>query len=327
MEDMEIDQIVDIPDTPDRLSTRHFGRRYAGNSDGCVNEKGERVPPVAESSKNGRLAFCLSKSSNSGGMNNRIDASSSNNSHASQNAPIFRRFQTEKSLNKEFAHTSGSERTEKGKNVCPELPSKSSFNSGRGVTFFDLTKENEQPQNLRPFFSHHGHGSKDNATDAKKDGKRIIENSPISCIPDSSNTSSNALRGKCKIDDKSHLFSNTAVDRGKSIDLSNDSQQKTEKHVSLSPRLVAVPRFRGQKRLVRNGCISPYNIAARAKQSVEQNDVEQSHVVADVSSNTSHMSINDIVADERSGYRMKGKEFFMHPSSVHDVRTIKTAGR
>ncbi|KAK4266298.1 hypothetical protein QN277_027242 [Acacia crassicarpa] len=322
MEDMEIDQIVDVPDTPDRLTTRHVGRKYAGNPDVCVNEKGERVPPVAESSTNGSLAFCLPKSSNSGEMNNCIAASSSNNSFASRKAPIFRRSQTEKSFSKEFAHMAGSEKMKEGKNICLKFPSKSSSSGNRGVTVFDLTEENGQPQKLKPFFSHHG--LKDNATETKKDGKASFGNSPIFCIPDSPNTSSNALRGKCKIDDKQHLCSNITVDRGKSIDLSSDSQQKTEKQVSLSPHLITAPGFRGQKRLVRNGCISPYNIAARAKQSAEQNDVEQRHAGEDVSSNTTpHMSINDIVAEERSS--MKGKELFIHPSSGHDARTIKAA--
>ncbi|XP_028773494.1 LOW QUALITY PROTEIN: uncharacterized protein LOC114730567 [Neltuma alba] len=324
MEDMEIDQIVDVPDTPERLTNRHFGRKYAGNPDVCVNEKGERAPPVAENSKNGRLAFCLSKSSNSGEMNNCIAASPSNNSCASQNAPIFRRSQADKSFSKEFAYTAGSEKMEKGKNICLKFPSNSSSGGDGGVTVFDLTEENGQPQKLKPFFSRQG--LNDNATETKKDGKANTGKSPISCIPDSSNISSNVLRGKCKIDDKTNPCSNVTVDRGKSIDLSSDSHQKTEKQVSLSPRLITAPRFRGQKRLVRNGCISPYNIAARAKQSAEQNDVEQGHVVDDVSGNTtSHASINDIVAEERSSNRVKGKGLFIHPSSVHDARTINTA--
>ncbi|XP_054807177.1 uncharacterized protein LOC129309578 isoform X2 [Prosopis cineraria] len=320
MDDMEIDQIVDVPDTPDRLTTRRVGRKYVGNPDVCVNEKGERVPPVAENS-NGRLTFCLSNDSNSGEMNKCMAASPSNNSYTSQNDPIFRRSQTDKFFSKDFAHT---EKMEKGKNICLKFPSKSSSNGYGGVTLFDLTEENGQPQKPKPYFSHHG--LKDNATETKKDVKASIRNSSITCIPDSSNASSNALPGRCKIDDETLPCSNITVDRGKSIVLSSDSQQKTGKQAALSPCLLTAPRFRGHKRLVRNGCISPYNIAARAKQSAEQNDVEQSRVVDDVSSNTtSHVSINDIVAEDRSSSRVKGKELFIHPSIVHNARTIETA--
>ncbi|KAF7837344.1 E3 ubiquitin-protein ligase SDIR1 [Senna tora] len=181
MEDMEIDQIVDVPDTPDRLNTRHGGRKYV----------------------------CDPDNSNSGEMNSCI-----------------------------------------------------------------------APQKPRPLFAHLG--LKDNATENKKEHKTSTGNSPIPCIPDSSSASSNTFVGKCKIESKTLPCSNISVDRGKSIDQSSNSQEKTEKQTSLPPHLLAAPRVRGQKRLVRNGCISPHNIAARAKQSAEQNiqrtnDVEQRH--------------------------------------------------
>lgn len=328
---MEIDQIVDVPDTPDRLATRHVGRQYVANPDVYENEKRDRGFPVVENGKNGRQAIFPLKNSNSDEIKNCMAVSPSKKSYTTQIAPIFRRSQTDKFFGHQSTLSNGSEKMEKGKDICAKFPSRSSSRGCGGVAVFDLTEENGQPQKQKQVFSHHV--LKDNATESKKELKASIENSPISCIPDSSNTSSNAFAGKCKIDDKTLPCSNISVDRGKSIDLSSDSQQKTEKQTSLPPRLLSAPRFRGQKRLVRNGCISPHNIAARVKQSAEQNsqrtnDVEQSHAGDAVSNNTvSLTAINDIVADERSGSRVKGKELFIHPSSAHDAGTIHTARR
>ncbi|TKY53603.1 hypothetical protein E2542_SST25140 [Spatholobus suberectus] len=176
-----------------------------------------------------------------------------------------------------------------------------------------------QFQQLKPGFSHCG--ARDNATEDKKALKASIGNSLLPYIADSSNTSRSAFTGKCKLDNKTLPGPNISVDRGKSISLSNDSQSQNEKQVSLPPHVSTTPRGRGHKRLVRNGCISPHNIAARAKQLAEQSshqtkDVEQSHAGHSVSNNTvSSHSVDDIVTEERGTGRVKGKEVLFHPSS------------
>lgn len=303
---MEIDHIVDVPDTPDRLNARHRDRRYVGNP-----EKRERAFPVA-----GEISSC----------SNYRTVSQSEKSYPSQNAPIFRRAQTEKVFGLGTTHPNGAEKMEKGKAICSKFPSKSSHHGPTSV--LDLTDENGQFQQLKPAFSHHG--SRDNATEDKKEMEASIGNSSLPFITDSSNTSRNAFTGKCKLDNKTLPGPNIFMDRGKIISLSNDcqSQPKTEKQVSLPPR------GRGHKKLVRNGCISPQNIASRAKQAAEQsglqtNYVEQSDAGHSVSSNTlSPISVDDIVAEERDSGKGKGKEVLMHPSS-HGLNagTIQTTSR
>ncbi|KAJ1397092.1 Zinc finger, RING-type [Sesbania bispinosa] len=300
-EDMEIDHIVDVPDTPDRLNAGHDNRKYVGNP-----EKRERTFSAANEMSN---------------CSNYITVSPSDKSHPSKNAPIFRRAQTEKfsGLGTSTTHSNGTERVDKGKTISSKFPSKSSHHGP--ISILDLTGENRQFQQRKPTFSHRG--SRDNTTENKKVPKLSIGNSSLPFITDSSNTSSNAFTGKCKLDDKTLPGPNIAMDRGKSISLSNDShsQSKTEKQVSLPPCLSTTPRGRGHKRLVRNGCISPQNIATRAKQSVEQsslqtNHVEQNHSGHSVSSNTmSPISIDDIVSEKRDSGRRKGKEVLIHPSS------------
>ncbi|KAK7344640.1 hypothetical protein VNO77_14514 [Canavalia gladiata] len=298
-EDMEIDHIVDIPDTPDRLTVRRDDRRYFGNL-----EKRERVFTVADEMNNG---------------SNYITLSPSEKSYRSHNAPLFRRAQTEKFSGLGGTQSNGTEKMEKGKTISSKFPSKPLHHGP--ISALDLTEENRQFQQLKPTFSHHG--SRDSTTENKKELKASIGNSSLPFVDDSSNTSRNAFTGKCKLDNKMLPGPNVSVDRGKSISLSNDSQSQSlnEKHVSFPPCPSTTSRGRGHKRLVRNGCISPHNIASRAKQSAEQSshqtgDVEQSHAGHSAYSNTvSSTSVNDIVAEERGSGRAKGKQVHIPSSS------------
>ncbi|XP_061361825.1 uncharacterized protein LOC133305585 [Gastrolobium bilobum] len=297
-EDMEIDHIVDVPDTPDRLTVRHDDRKYVGNP-----EKRERAFPVAD-----EMNSC----------SNYIAVYPSEKSYPSQNAPIFRRAQTEKNFGPKTEHSNGAGKMEKGKTISSKFPSKSSHHGP--ISVLDLTKENGQFQPLKPSFSHRG-------------SRESIGNTSLPFISDSSDTSRNAFTGKCKLDNKTLPGRNISMDRGKSISLSNDShaQSKTDRQESLPPRFSTAPRSRGHKRLVRNGCISPHNIASRAKQSAEQsshqtNDVEHSLSGHSVSSITmSPITVDDIVAEGRGSGRVKGKEVLIHPSSQElNAGTIHT---
>ncbi|ESW17403.1 hypothetical protein PHAVU_007G236500 [Phaseolus vulgaris] len=279
-EDMKIDQIVEVPDTPDRITVRGDDQKRL-----CNPEKRGRALNAAVEMNN---STCTT-------------SSPSEKSYPSQNAPIFRRGQTK--------HSNGAEKMEKGKNISSKVSSKS---SRRGISVLDLTEENGASQQLKPAFSLGA--SRDHATEAKKAPKATIGNSLLPAISDSSVTSRNPFTGICKLPG-----SNTSVDRGKGISLSRDSQSQNEKQVSLPPFVSTSPQGRGHKRLVRNGCILPINIATRAKQLAEQRnlqteDVQQSHADHVLSSNTvSPNSVDDIVARERCNGRGKGKEVLIPP--------------
>ncbi|KAL5067009.1 hypothetical protein RYX36_017896 [Vicia faba] len=297
-EDMELVPIVDVPDTPDRSNVRNNDRKCVGKP-----ENRERAFPIAGEKSNCSKCIILSP----------------DKPYPSQKSSIFRRAQTEKVFGLGTSRSSGAEKMEKGKTVSSMIPSKSSHHGG--IPVFDLTEENGQLPQPKEAFLHHG--SRSNTIEDKKELKGGIGNSSLPLIADSSNKSRNAATGKCKLDNKTlpgpHLF----MDRGKCIFLSNDSQSqsKGENQVSLPPRFSTAPGCRGHKRLVRNGCISPQNIATRAKQSTEQsssktNNVEQICTGHSVSSNTmSPISVDDIVAEDRDRSRVKGKGLLIHPSS------------
>jgi len=274
-EDMEIDQIVEVPDTPDRITVRGDDQKRLCNPE----KRGRAFNAAVEMNNN----FCTT-------------SSPSEKSYPSQNAPMFRRGQA--------MHSSGAEKMERGKSINSKVSSKSSH---RDIPVLDLTEENGPSQQLKPAFSLGA--SRDHATEDKKAPKAAIGNSLSPAILDSSVTSRNPFTGKCKLPG-----SNTSVDRGKGISLSQDSRSQNDKQVSLPSFVSPSPRGRENKRLVRNGCILPVNIATRAKQLAEQRnlqteDVEQSHADHALSSNAvSPNSVDDIVARERGNGRVKGKE-------------------
>ncbi|CAL0333554.1 unnamed protein product [Lupinus luteus] len=298
MKDIYMDQIVDVPDTPDRLTTRYGNRKYVAKPDVDIM-----------SMNKGDMGFLAADEINN--CSNYITLSSSEKSCPSENGPMFRRAQREKILGRGTTHSNVPKNMDKGKTVVSNSPCKSSHH--RPVSVLRLNEENEKSQQLKSTLS--DCESRNSATGDMKEAKASFGNSSFPFIADSSNEYRNAFRGKCS---KTLSGPNTSVDHGKSIALSSDSHcpQNIEKQVSLNPLLSSSPRGRGQKRLVRNGCISPLNIATRAKQSTGQNihqpfDIEQSHAGHSVSSNTiSPISVDDIVAEE------KGKGVLIHPSSL-----------
>jgi hypothetical protein len=312
-EDMKIVDIVDVPDTPDRPKAGNHAKKCVGNP-----EKRERAFPVAGEISNYNNYIILSPGPD-------------DKPYPSQNAPIFRRAQAEKVYGTGTSHSNGAEKMEKGKTVSSKVSSRSSHHGHFSV--FDLTEKNGQFQQPKPSFSHRG--SRDNTIEDKKEVKASIGNSSSPLITSSSNTSRNAVSGKYEPDNKTLQIPKMFMDRGKSIALSNDSQSqpKVENQLPLPSRLTTAIRGRGHKRLVRNGCISPHNIATRAKQSAEQsspqtNDVEQIFAGNSVSNNTmSPISVDDIVAEERGGGRVKGKGVLIHPSHGASARTIHTDSR
>ncbi|MED6149032.1 hypothetical protein PIB30_058641 [Stylosanthes scabra] len=299
MEPLEVDQIVDIPDTPDRLPTRHVDQKRVQNPD-----KRERGFPAADEMKK---------------FNNYIALSPLETRHPSYNAPIFRKAQTEKTVGLEIAHSIGAEKMERGKTLSSRFPAKSSHHGPRSV--LDFTEENAHSQQLKPAFSHRG--SRDKAVE---DMKELKANTSSRVDADSFT----AFRSKML------PGPNITQDRGKGIALPNDSQPQlnAEKQLSLPPQVSPTPRARGQKRLVRNGCISPVNIANMANQATiegnhQTNEVEEIKAVDLVSSNPiSTINVEDIVAEERGSNRVKGKQVLIHLSSHgHNTGTIRMATR
>jgi hypothetical protein len=352
MEEMDIDEVVDVPDTPDRLAARHIiGKECVGRErnlslaaslrnpdfvDGkCMDGLRGRGRLVNDNGQNRRLVIRSRKNLSNDepkGCGNSLLPSPPENSDASQNAHLFRRPVKDKSFIHKTRHSIGTENMDKGKGICTKFPSKSS-GCEEGTAFSDLTEQNGHTQKPKTVFPH------DACIDLLVEDKRkekilIIDGSSSNRILDSSKTSSNAYKGKEKLEDNASKGPELAVAHGKGANMSNDSQHKTEKQMSKPVQSLTLPRVSGQKRLVRNGCISPHNIATRAKQLAEgqttSSTAKQSPLGAVVSKSTPCLiKINDIVSEDNNSDRVKGKGVVIHPSTSKEQgdKIIHTPGR
>lgn len=308
MEEMDIDQVVDVPDTPDRLAARRsFGKncmeleRNVSSAvdlrtpdfvdEKCMNGLRGRNRLFNDKGQNGKLVIRSQKSirnDESKGSNNSIVHSPSD-PYAPQNACILRRPAKDESYSHKTRHSIGAENMDKEKDTRFMLPSKSSS----------------------------------------------CQEDTLSFISGSSKASSNAYKGKEKLEDDTFKVPGLALALGKGANMSIDSQHETGKQMPVPVSSLTLPRFSGQKRLVRNGCISPLNIATRAKQLAERqvvtsSTVEQSHLGAMVSKSPPCLTnIRDIVSEDNSGDRVKGKGVSIHPSASKEqgANIVCTTGR
>lgn len=101
-------------------------------------------------------------------------------------------------------------------------------------------------------------------------------------------------------------------DRGKGVVIGG--QHKAESNASSLE--ITPPRVNRNKRLVRNGCISPHNIA-KSKQAAEKHNIERVvNMASDGSSST--VDIKDLIAEANDSRRFKGKGLSHHPSFLEE---------
>ncbi|KAL0322642.1 UNVERIFIED_CONTAM: hypothetical protein Sangu_1883500 [Sesamum angustifolium] len=126
-----------------------------------------------------------------------------------------------------------------------------------------------------------------------------------------------ASHGACQgTDNVGRVGSNIAF--GEGVEFVGNNQNKHDGFLSFDP--IASPRINKQKRLVRNGCISPNNIA-KAKQ-LAGKDANSSTTVANnnhgsVASTPPHISVDirELVAEDDDSHTGKGKGVISHPCS------------
>lgn len=334
MEDMDIDQVMDVPDTPDRSAERNIdGRKcdkhdssslasaHSGNSKdkGVLNQLRGRGRLVTENGHSRRLHFRSRESSANSGETeccSKSMVSQLENSSAPKSAHLFRRMRSDGISKHEAKHSIGPQHTNKGKAFCNGFPSKSSACQNDNK-FLDLIGPNGAFKDLLD--EEIGKGSM--ATNGC---------SSLHCIENSPKPSCNTWKGKEKTDNGACDGSGSGIGFREAFDISIDIQPRSEKHVSSSLQYITSPRVSGQKRLVRNGCISPHNIIARAKQLAEQQsssskDVEQNDAKDILSrASPSRMDIKDPIAEINNSSRVKGKSIISHPctSKQHDFGTV-----
>ena len=334
MEDMDIDQVMDVPDTPDRsvkwnvdgrVHDQHesssLASAHPGNSMDKVllNQHRGRGRLVTENRHRRRLHIRSQDISANSGETERCSnprVSESENCSAPKSAQLFRRMRSDGSSKHETKHSIGPQNTNKGKSFCYGFPSKSSPCQNDNK-FLDLIGPD---------------GAFKDLLDEEKRKGSIATNgcSSPSCIEISPKPSCNKWKGKEKTDNGACDGSGSGIGCSEALGTSIDIEPRSEKHVSSPLQRITSPRVSGQKRLVRNGCISPHNIIARAKQLAEQ----QSSSSKDVEANDAkdmllrappcRIDIKDPIAEINNSSRAKGKGVISHPctSKPHDVGTM-----
>lgn len=321
MEHMDIDQIVEVPDTPDRLPNRHvIGRESVGQ---------ERNSPLLDDSRHSNLlcekpmrglrrlftgngqsrspSICPPKNFRKLEINYHShpnDVFPIGNSSASQNALLVQGTM-DRSSGQRTKHSTGAH-LDNGKTICTKVTLKPSFIQ-EGSKVFDLTRTNGHTQSPKMVCSHGT--SKD--LDVRGINKRevvSIGSSSERCLPDS-----------LKENVRENAFScpNPAMAHKEVFDPSNNFQHGTGEELSV-PQSVSSHRGSG-KRLVKNGLICPVNIE-RVKQSAEHHNscsrnVGQSQVGNQLNNSSCHIEISDIIAENNNGERVKGKGVLNHPST------------
>ncbi|KAK9288817.1 hypothetical protein L1049_017282 [Liquidambar formosana] len=261
-------------------------------------------------------------------LHNSSIVSSLETSSDSRDANSLRRMRADKTSKHESEPSIGAQHMDRRKALWTKFPIKSSsYQENNAVV--DLNEQNGHIQIIKKAFSH-GASKDPLAEEIKKESTAISNHSSFLCTANSSKTSDNVCKGKEKTDDAKFKGAGLGMDRGKGIDFSSDSQIKTVKNLPSSLHSIS-PRVAGQKRLVRNGCISPNNIA-RAKQLAERNSSGSKEVecndIGNVESNGSSI-LRELIAEDDNSNRVKGKGVIIHPwiSKEHDARTRHLSGR
>ncbi|KAG8499814.1 hypothetical protein CXB51_006509 [Gossypium anomalum] len=323
MEDMDIDSIVDIPDTPERLSSHQVNggnfidkesnlsvAGHVGGSSTTGEEsldrqrgRGRLLPTNGHNRKHYVNPLKLSGSTDEiERLKNTIFLSPPECTQ--ENAPLFRKTATARSRN-----CLREQDKDKGKAPCSKLPSKSSgFQEDHN--FLDLAEQ--RMHNQIPEMEFLQSASENSLTEGRTEGQ----------VP--RNGGSYVSRTRCKGKEKVEVelrSIGSVMSNGKGVDLSHGSPLRIEKQFPASHHSVVSPRAVGKRRLVRNGCISPHNIAIRAK----QNEQSQSNFRAEqnfdnVVSSSPCMLSEIVTEDNNSG---KGKRVaHPHTPKEHDINFI-----
>lgn len=306
---MDVDRVVDIPDTPDRITAQHTNGTHfikernssvaaqSTTSDyrirKCLNEPKPRSGPV---SVNGHSRKEHSEFEPANGST----YSSLQNSNSSQKFPLFRGAPIVNNSKLE-SRPSTRMHLDKGKAKCNKVSSKLPASIDEDAIF-----------NMAFPYS----GSK---AEERKD-VMVSSSSPV--------ISRNAVKGKGKLDINSCNGFGLSMNDRRGTGSSSDLPQKMGKQDYPSYPSVSSPRFTGHKRLVRNGCISPHNIVSRGKNVAEIHNVDSSDVRKVHSSNMgadaqSEVPIEKIVAEENNNeidcYRAKGKGAMIYSSMPKEL--------
>ncbi|KAJ6341264.1 hypothetical protein OIU78_009439 [Salix suchowensis] len=334
MEEMNSDQVFEIPDTPERAALRsQNGAQFGKESNSLVPShqrksglmNGKSLNPLLASrgrvpSENGlsrRPHLCPQRSPIN--LDEYCPQSNSplENSHLHHNAPLFRRPAIVNNSKPEKRHSKGAQLVEKWKAGRATNSSKKSLRI-KDDDLLDLTEMTEPDRILDIVFPRGA--SKDLQAKEMREGRlSSIGGSSLQLTPLSSRISSSTSKGKEKIGVNTCNGSGSTSNIKKGIDTAVGHRHKIEKQLPECHLSVTSPRVAGQKRLVRNGCISPLNIVTRAPKLAESPQDgckgDGKHCARNrLSYGPSNTDLREIVAEDNGCYRAKGK-WSTHPST------------
>lgn len=322
---MDIDEIVVVPDTPDRLAKpgtnggNDFKTENQRSSLHCHGQKmfldeGSRDQPMIIDSGSRGLSLHHPKCPSSPNNPRRPPTSASLSlarSSSSRNTNLFRKGVTEKKASY-LTHDSMHKHRE---SVRPSYTSKSSSSSqDDGILLTDWVH--------RPAC-----GSASSSTVPGNNRSDFQKRSELPNGASSSHELSDLANASCNGIEETNNAGRGSLGKAFGEGAWHDGNNK--KKPDFSPIHAAPPRVNKQKRLVRNGCISPNNIA-KATQLVGKDSncsVAVAHndgSVAPISHNNGSMAssappvsieIRELVAEDNDSYTRKGKGVISHPCS------------
>ncbi|KAK8599726.1 hypothetical protein V6N13_060450 [Hibiscus sabdariffa] len=304
MEDMDIDSLVDIPRTPDRLpSQRMNGGHRVGNlyitshvgdsNSASLDRLRGRGGVVAENGQNRTNYKHPQKLS---GFVNEVGHRLSPLDEARDNSPLSRETTLERSRN-----SIREQYMDKGKAPCSKLPSKSS-GFGKDHAVVNLTGQYMQ----KPEMEFPQGGSENFLAEGGRNGGSYTCNSSSN-----SATARDNCKGKEKIDDIEFKGVGSVMSRAKGVNLFCGSPLRLEKQLSAPHHSDVSPRAIGKKRLVRNGCISPQNMQKpemKFPQGGSENCLAEGGRKGNVPRNGGSYTYNSSSNSAAARYNCKGKE-------------------
>ncbi|XP_019166072.1 PREDICTED: uncharacterized protein LOC109161945 isoform X1 [Ipomoea nil] len=307
MDQMDIDCVLVVPDTPTRLPAKN-----AEYSSGVHKEIDASLPSL---SGQGNVSTEQQKTqlNNATGIRRlfihppRRHASNNSECHANSSTSGTRHPSSSSRIDNLFARKDTSFSNSEGKDSgCLQLIKKDSTDSNPGYSCKDslhLMEKSMPAQVLSG--SSQGEGF----------SKREVSSNGFSNLQSMRSSSETIKVDKEQFDDGYKAGFNMI--NGVRKEFVHDTQHNDNKDVCAS--VITLPRVTRQKRLVRNGCISPHNIA-KAKKPVgrDHNDlltVKQNYCssVSSSSNSESQINVKDLVSEGHASNTMKGKGIMAHP--------------
>lgn len=322
MDDMDIDSIVDVPDTPDRLKaqTKKGKRSMERGSNLSASSHSGHCNYFVDDARNGQKASDMvsrkfsvhapkSSSTKYDSCSKLAFASgnSSTSSSSSNNSLIFRRVRGDAS-NYENKHFQADN-------------NKMSYAQSPVVHVVDLAEQNGHVQVGKRVNPCTVQGN------SRVEGYGRVPFS-TSRLPSSSGMPNSVMTSDSGNKGKEPPIKTSDMDCDGVVGSLAETQPKAVKDiVPTSLNNVSSSRVTGQKRLVRNGCISPHNIA-KVKQEVGMNKNGNIYVAPHHALSMVSGGLKESTTEHMDSRKSKGKGIMAsHPSSVEEFDAQKMQNR